>query len=288
MNLIKYFILALAGALALTACSDEKEGNQISVMVSGIDNGHTVVEAGHILDISLYAETTASSFTNLRIESFNAKSGNTVLLDSVISGNIYNNRFYFKAPELGAETIDNRLAFKFTDVTGFTRTVERTIRIAGRNKPLEERSGVILYCSTNGDSQPDAYCFSQMRPIIAALVDSALIDLYIPEVGSLELPDPQNPPAVVTEWRTNTDLNFARSNSFDFGGATSANIEAAYESSTRAPRITNLRSGDIVLVGRDSQPLAAIQIVELFATDNINSSRYHLNIKAIKSAVNAQ
>lgn len=284
---LRLFARAAIAALCIvtiTSCDSDEEIAQVAVSIEGINNS-TEVYAGEVLEIQLFATTTSSSLSRALIESYDLQRGRTVLEDIPLNQAKWNYNYYYTAPTLKDNSTTVKFTFAVTDNTGFTRTIVREIRVLRRDSPLEERSGVVLYCSDLDGMRPDAYCFSEMRPVIRSLVNPDLVDLYIPGFSDLELPDPQNPPVLIREWRTGTDLNFARSNSFDYSNATSTTIASAYESSIRAPKVTNLRSGDVILIGRETLPMAVIQVVDIIEGTDVSNSRYLLNIKAIKKAL---
>lgn len=277
------FLIAIL-TIASTSCESDEEDAQIAVSVSGIEN-KSEVRAGDILQIKVFAQTTSKSLARLKVSAYDKEKGQQTVTDIAISGTIYDDYVYYHTPYLEAERAEIVLSFTVSDNTGYSRTIERTIYAIRRDEPLEERSGIVLYCDDDMDTKPDGYCFSEMRPVTVGLVDDYLVDFYIPAVTEIDLPDPLDAPTIVRQWWSKTDINFARSSNFDFSKASSENISSAYESSIRAPRITNLRSGDIVLVGRGSKPLGVIQIVDMIDGGRLTESRYILNIKAIKSAL---
>lgn len=266
--------------IALNACDDD-DYSQVAVDVRGIGK-NAQMYSGDVLEISIYAVAHDTRLANFMIESYDTRTGNKVLLEKQLTGGSEEIKYYYTAPAIDIEELTVRLSFTATDDTGYKRTVTRDIKVLRRDQPLEERTGVTLYCDEDNASRPDGYSFAEMRPLIVSLVEPSLVDLYIPAIDPDDLPDPDDMPAVVREWRTMTDINFARNNSFDFSNATSINITSAYQSSVRAPRITNLHSGDIVLVGRGTEPVAAVQIVDIIVGQSLQQSRYILNIKAIK------
>lgn len=266
---------------ALSACDDD-DYSQVAVDVRGVSK-NAQMYSGDVLELDIYVVAHDTRLTNFLIESYDTRTGNKILLEKPLNGSTEEIKYYYTAPAIDTDELNVRLSFTATDDTGYKRTVTREIKVLRRDQPLEERSGVTLYCDEDNASRPDGYSFAEMRPLIVSLVEPTLVDLYIPAVNPEDLPNPDDMPAVVREWRTMTDINFARSNSFDFSNATSINITSAYQSSVRAPRITNLHSGDIVLVGRGAKPVAAVQIVDIIVGQSLQQSRYILNIKAIKS-----
>lgn len=275
-------ILSFA-VLGFTSCESDETDSQIAVDLKGIKNNEEVY-AGDILQLKVFA-TTSNTLSSLKVSLFNKEQGKTVIEDRPIGGKTFDDYIYITVPYLTEERTELTISVAFTDNTGYSRVVERLVYVLRRDEPLEERSGVVLYCSTDMDSKPNGYCFSEMRPLISTLVADKLVDLYIPDVADIDLPDPTNPPSIIDQWCTMTDINFARSSNFDFSKASSLNIASAYQASIRAPKITKLHSGDIILVGRGVTALGVIQIVDMINAGSLNESRYILNIKIIKSAM---
>ncbi len=275
------FALILGSLFTLASCDEDQE-SRLVIALGGITN-KTELYSGEVLEVSIYVTAPDNTLTHFTIESFNSTTGNAVLLDRELTGHTQEFKYYYTAPQIATPEADVRLSFTATDNTGYRHTITRDIKILRREQQLEERSGVILYCEESNGTHPDGYSFAEMRPLIVSLVDPSIVDLYVPEIDPADLPDPDDMPKVVREWRSMTDMEFARNNSFDFSNATSINIAAGYESSIRAPRITNLTSGDVVLVGRGTEPVAAIQVVDVIVGETLAQSRFVLNIKAIKS-----
>ncbi len=268
--------------MSLLWSCDEDQESRLAIALGGISN-KTELYSGEVLEVNIYITAPSNTLTRFTIESFDSNAGNSMLLDQALSGNTAEFKYYYTAPQISTPEAAVKLTFTASDDTGYTHAVMREIKILRREQQLEERSGVILYCEESNGTHPDGYSFAQMRPLIVSLVDESLVDLYIPTVDPADLPASSDMPRVVREWRSMTDMEFARNNSFDFSNATSINIEAAYQSSIRAPRITNLTSGDVVLVGRGPEPAAAIQVVDVIVGESLAQSRFVLNIKAIKS-----
>lgn len=283
-SFLSAILLSSLALLGFASCESDEDDAQIAVDVTGIKN-NAEVYAGEILQLKVFATTTSSSLSDLKISLYNKEQGSSVIDQRALAGQTFDEYIYLTVPYLTEERAELTINVAFTDNTGYTRAVERLVYVLRRDEPMEERSGVVLYCSTDMDSKPNGYCFSEMRPLICSLVDDSLIDLYIPDIAEIDLPDPTNPPTIINQWSTKTDLNFARSSNFDFSKATSLNIASAYQASIRAPKITMLRSGDIVLVGRGAEPLGVIQIVDMINAGSLSESRYILNLKVIKSAM---
>lgn len=128
--------------------------------------------------------------------------------------------------------------------------------IVQRDYQLEETSGITLY-SMETDEHPNGLCLENLRPLMISLADSASIDIYTHM-------DDQDPSTLAREWRTNTDIYFARVNTFDYAGATQKSVTETFASSIGNPRIKDLKNDDIILVGRGNRAIGAIKIIQVF------------------------
>lgn len=268
----KIFILLLL-PIFLTACTEDEEASIIAIDLDGIEE-NTYINSGEILEMPIKAFASEVDLTNFKLECYNKYDGKSTLIDSMITGKSFVYDYYYRAPLLQGDTTEVSFTVTFTNASGYTNVAKRQVNVVRQDGALDERSGVMLYCNDANGSRPNAYCFSEMTPVITSVTDSAKIDMYIPapEIGQ----------TVVREWLTNTDINFARNNSFDFSNATDRSVQASYSTSIHNPKITDIKDGDIILIGRNSIPLGVIQVVDILDPDNINESRYLLNIKVIK------
>ena len=258
-------------ALLLIACSDEK-GDPVTIFTDVINN--TTIYSNSIKEIKVEAHCYEGELNSFKVTSFDAERGSIILTDSTIKGQTLRTTYYYKAPTLNTDTIKVRLTFSATNNTGQTCNTNVLYRIINRASLLEETSGITLY--TQGSyTKPDGLNLTTLRPILVELADSAEIDLYtcLDEHGGT---------AITREWRTNTNILFARSNSFNYAEATDKTVSDAYASSLGMSRIGELVDNDIVLFGRMNKALGVIKIIYVFDEPGTDNDRYLINVKKIK------
>lgn len=265
-------LTALLLTLALASCGEDEEGSPVFI-TARIPAGATVYSNTYE-KITVEATSTGAQLSRFGVSSFDALRGNVVLLDSLIGGTALSCDFLYKVPMLAQDSVKVKLTFTVAAADGFEQRVTRQLTVVQREYKLEEVAGLTLYATEGGD-HPNALRLADLRPLVASLADSADIDLYT----HLDESDPET---LSREWRTQTDVYFARANQFDYANATNHSVSEAFGSAVANPRIKNIQKNDIILVGRGNQAVAAIKVAQLYDETGADNDRYILNIKKIK------
>lgn len=101
----------------------------------------------------------------------------------------------------------------------------------------------MLYAGNSG--REDGFSLSApSQTFICNLSDSTRIDIY-----AYSNPNDKTK-QLSREWRTNTDVEFIKNNTFDYVNATSISIENIYRSSVRSNHVKDLKRSDIIIVGK--------------------------------------
>ncbi|MCM1109309.1 MAG: hypothetical protein NC388_09745 [Clostridium sp.] len=211
------------------------------------------------------ARMVISSYDNLR--------GNINLIDSVLNGKKLSYEFLYKAPMLPNDSITVTLNISASDKNGYTQKTSRKLLILAKDYRLEELAGITLYTNEIND-HPNGIYLEEMRPLIVSMADSATIDIYA-------YLDANTPEVLTQEWRSNTDIYFARANQFDYANATNRSVTEAFGNAIANPRISRISKDDIILIGRTNKAIGAIKVVQLYDDPGIENDRYIINIKKI-------
>lgn len=269
---MKKILLLLLLLPCLTACEDESDASPVAVYSDFL--GKTVLYSNSICEIKIEANSNVGALQKLTVSSFDPERGYVSILDSTISGKSMKCTYYYTVPQLKNDSTVVKLTISAKNTEGDERSLVYSYLNVQRDYPLEETSGITLY-SIETDAHPNGFCLSDLRPLMVSLADSAKIDIYT-------YVDPEDQTVLSREWRTNTDIYFARVNTFDYAGATQKSVTETFAASIGNPRINGLKNDDIILVGRGNQAVGAIKIIQVFDEEGSENDRYLINIKKIR------
>lgn len=236
--------------------------------------GITDVYSNTYKKIKIEISSIDTELRRMEINSYDNLRGNIGLLDSALSSKKLSYEYLYSVPMLQKDSTIVTLNISATDQNGYTQKVSRRLLIIAQDYRLEETAGITLYTDEYKD-HPNGICMENLRPIIVSLADSAAIDIYT-------YTDENNPGTLTKEWRSNTDIYFARANTFDYANATNRTLTETFGSVVANPRISRIEKDDIILVGRGNRALGAIKVVQIYDEDGSENDRYLINIKKIK------
>lgn len=264
----------ILSALLCAACAED-EVTGTPVFVSTDIMGTLTVYSNTIQRIRVEANSIDAELAQLEIRSFDNLRGDIVLLDSALAGGWdLSFDYLYNVPMLPNDSMRVKLTFAVTDRGGFTQELVRSLRVVQSDYKLDEVAGITLYSMEDGD-HANGLDLDNLRPLIVSLSDSADIDLYT-------YVDEDNPETLSGEWRSNTDIYFARANTFDYANATHRSLTETFGSVVANPRINRIQKDDIILVGHGNQPLGVLKVVQMYDEDGSAHDRYIVNVKRIK------
>lgn len=255
-----------------TACDDEDDASPVTLFTDFIRTG--TLYSNSMYEINLEANSIKGHLSTIDISTFDSERGVVAVWDSTLNGTSFKHTYYYKAPQLKNDSTVIKMTISVTNTEGDESNFIYSYLIVQRDYQLEETSGITLY-SMETDEHPNGLCLENLRPLMVSLADSASIDIYTHM-------DDQDPSTLAREWRTNTDIYFARVNTFDYAGATQKSVTETFASSIGNPRIKDLKNDDIILVGRGNRAIGAIKIIQVFDEQGSENDRYLINIKRIK------
>lgn len=262
----------LAAALCASCSEDETTGTPVFIST---DIPSATVYSNTIQKIKVEANSIGSDLSRLEISSFDNQRGDIKLVDSLLpGGKQLSYDFLYRVPMLQNDSTRIKLSFEVTDEDGFTQKQVRTLRIVTRDYTLEEVAGITLYTDETGD-HANGLDLDRLRPLIVSLADSADIDIYT-------YLDDEDPATLSQEWRSNTDIYFARANNFDYANATNRSVTETFGSAVANPRISHIEKDDIILVGHGNRAAAAIKVVQMYDEPGTEYDRYIINVKRIR------
>lgn len=264
--------LILATILCASCSEDETTGTPVFIST---DIPSSTVYSNTIQKIKVEANSIGSGLSRLEISSFDNQRGDIKLADSVLpGGKNLSYDFLYRVPMLQNDSTRVKLTFAVTDKDGFTQKQVRTLRVVMRDYTLEEVAGITLYTDEAGD-HANGLDLDRLRPLIVSLADSADIDIYT-------YVDDNAPETLSQEWRSNTDIYFARTSNFDYANATNRSVTETFGSTVANPRISRIQKDDVILVGHGNRATAAIKVVQMYDEPGTEHDRYIINVKRIK------
>lgn len=258
---------------SLLSCSeDEVSGDPVFITTDIM--GITSVYSNTYQKIKIEISSIDTELSRLAISSYDNLRGNISLLDSALSTKKLSYEYLYKVPMLPRDSVTVTLRIAASDKNGYTQEVSRRLFIIAQDYRLEEVAGITLYTNEIKD-HPNGICLEDLRPLTVSMADSAAIDIYT-------YVDEDHPETLTKEWRSNTDIYFARANQFDYANATNRSVAEAFGNAVANPRISRIEKDDIILVGRGNQAVGAIKVVQLYDEPGSENDRYLINIKKIR------
>lgn len=257
--------LILIVMLLLAGCMSEDDASKI--VVSSTFSSDTARSRDKVR-IDIDASSLDSRLSRMRISSFDTELGEVILKDSLLDTKEFHYSYLYVAPMLETDTVRQELSILVEDKDGNSSTYRKRIVVLKKDYLLKELSGITMW-QQGGNSKPDGYSLSLLRPVMTATADSADIDIFATnDMGKFS-----------RQWETNTDVYFVRANSFDYPRATAYSVAAAYSASVGYHSVAGITDGDIIILGRGAKAEGVIQVV--FAIDEGDESRYYFNLKPI-------
>lgn len=211
---------------------------------------------------------------NITMTSFDKEYGTQQLFDTVLNKKNVRLDYEYDIPVFTEDSVKVRLSLRAVDCQGAEQEVAYNVTVVNPDITLKEKSGLVVY---SGKSNKEN-AFSLLDPsstFNSLLADSAKIDIYDYVVS-------ENNEALDLTWKTNTDVDFVKVNSFDYVNATSKSVSSVYNSSKKNSYVNNIQSNDIIIVGKGNSPWGVFFIANVFDVDGVDDDRYLVNYKSIK------
>ncbi|MGN0036377.1 MAG: hypothetical protein ACI36X_04055 [Bacteroidaceae bacterium] len=270
-RLFPYLLVLIV--LPFTACSDESDASPIVIEFDNFDPIQ-VVSGGELIKLKVSTFATGSTIETFSIASFDNEKGDRHLFDTLVQAERFSYSYNYQVPEFLTDSIQHMLSFQSTDAKGYKHEKSAALIVKGGSVLLIERSGLMLYAGNSG--RENGFSLSDpSQTFITNLTDSARIDLYA-YADTTSTSD-----VLAREWRTGTDVDFAKMNSFDYVNATRTTVTAAYSSAVRTPYVKGINRGDLVLVGKTGKPWGIIQVIAVYDEEGTTNDGYLINYKAI-------
>ena len=266
---MKKIIILLVSAIVLHACS-ESDGDEVIILVK--PSSRTVYAADNIY-FDINARTVNKSIISVDASSFDAVNGMRHICTLNPDSKIYTYKYQYQIPDIKVDTLYTEFTFTATDNLRNRMQTTVPIRIIGKNTPLQEKSGITLYCPHSG--KQDALSLKSCNPLISSVADAENVDIYVYASNN------DSKETLSGQWRSMTGLKFSKFNNFDYGSATKHSLESVYSGAVKYDNVTGLQIDDIIFVGSDTTVSCVIKVVGIFDESGFENDRYLINVKTI-------
>ena len=256
------------------SCKNEDDTTPVLIFLKSGSVSQTL-EAGKKALYEIETYSNQANLNRLTITSFSVEDGERILIDSVLNVQKINYPFIYQAPEFADDSISVVLKIAVSDTKNNTQELKCSIKVVkGLYHLLPEMTGIVLYSGSSG--RPDAFSLNDPSHVfLKALADSTDIDVfdYVADSSTDQLS---------REWRTNTDVRFAKVNSLNYSLVTAQSLRNIYAAVIRQKYVNAIQAGDIIILGRENQVAGVIQIVYVADEEGSLNDYYFFNIKMIK------
>ncbi|WP_418983448.1 hypothetical protein [Alistipes sp.] len=267
----KRMLLLLAlPALLGPGCTSEDDASEVTLFVT---SSQLTAGGGETIYFDIQAHTQHETIVRFEITSFDPSSGTRELFTAKPGTQSYVYRYLYQTPNVAVDSTRIELTFRATDNCNFVQEQHINLTVRNNTSLLPEKSGITLWSPRSG--KPDGFSLTTVQPLLCATAAPEEIDIYL-----YESPD-DDPQTLPREWRTQTDVRFAKANSFDYAAATKSSLSAYYAGSQRQNYVRNLTDRDIILVGRGDEAWGAILIVKIFDEEGSADDNYLFNLKML-------
>lgn len=259
----------MAATLLLSSC--RQPTSPVNLFITRADDYGNVVSGEQFILYHVKAYSESNMISRIDCKSFDAENGIQTVFDTLINAKeaefdcpVFTH--YFTTAE------EMKVKYTFTAYASNGESISQVayIQVIG-NVPLVPYENILMYsgCTekTNGLS------LQWVTPVIVQTADTATIDVY-------DYHDPLSDSAVLSrQWRSQSGLQFVRYNDFNFPAATVKYLHDSYLAGNKFSSVSNLNTGDIILVGRGNEAIGVFQIQNIYDEEGYENDRYELTFK---------
>lgn len=271
---IVHFLLLLAVFPFFVSCSEDEASDVVVYIENELPD---TVAVGKFIPLEIFAITPNEYVKEIRISTFDADNGE-VLRDCIFPNVVeYRGEYVFQVPQVASENTEMKLYLDAYDNIGNKQRFTLKFFVIGADlKPLD---GLVFYNPLSGNNDGfDVLSKATIRRATYANNDSTSFWLrQFTEEEMLE--SPENLPLELNTSATGSRVTFAVSNSYDYGKATTISLEAAYSSMSVNNYVSQIKQGDIILIGVDNVGWGVMQVLDIVDNPGVNDDKMIINIK---------
>jgi hypothetical protein len=266
-------VVAVAAIGLLLSCEPEEMESPILVFLSPSDSKIEANSNDHVF-IRVESRTQAGSHIHLRIETIDVLRGSQLVFDSSFNFKKINYLYDYIVP-VYPDSTESLLVFTAMNDDGDQIQIAKRLYINKGASSVKETSGNVMYSSLS--SEPNAFSLEELTPVY--LADSLTRSLDIIDASTKE----KNADGSISRtWISRTNLQFVKFSGFNYADADAVTISNAYKSGIKLSSINNLKDSDIILIGKGSQAIGAIQIIAVTDIAGHEGDKYVFSVKKLE------
>lgn len=260
--------LFLAITLA-TSCMNEDDATPVVIYVT--PNAYEAASNSKIY-FDIISKTINETITLFEISTFDKDNGSKVIYSTKPSSKQFVHRFEYTVPNY-AEDQTVEFTFSATDNINNKQNISISILVLGNATSIKELTGFALYSPLSGKN--DSFSFKLQLPVNSKTATEEELDIYVKPL------EDEGSDLLSGSWASKTGVRFSKVNNFNYAAATLQSVAAIFPTLTTEPEIGSLENEDIIFVGRDSEAIAVIRIVNIYDGDGVADDRYDISMKIV-------
>ena len=262
----------------ISSCYSEKDASDIVVYVKN-EIPDTLV-SGKYVPLEIFAITPNEYIKEVRISTFDSDNGENLNYSVAPNTKEYQFEYSYQVPLVSSRNSEIKIYVDAFDNLGNQDRFVLKCRVQGAY--LKEYTGLELYNPLTENN--DGLNTGSKKTIRKATLDAEdeAVSFWLRQFTDEEKQlSPENMPL---EWNTSADssmVTFARSNSFNYTEATTFTLEAAYSSMKVDNYVSQIKQGDIILVGVGKKAWGVIQVLYIIDGTGVDDDRMIINLKTV-------
>lgn len=275
-----YLLCLLVTIPFFFSCSSEDDASDVVVFVKN-EVADTLTVGEYVL-LEIVAITSNEYIKEIRVSTFDAENGEVLNCTKVLDVHVqeYQFEYSYKVSPISLNSAEIKIYIDVFDNLGNQERSTLKRKVQGSN--LNELSSLMLY-NPLGENN-DGFNVNQRKTVRKATltVDDEPLTFWLRQFTDEEkLLLPENLPLEWNTSSTDSRITFARSNSFNYAEATSFTLEAAYSSMKTDNYVSQIKEGDIILIGVDNKAWGAAQVLYIIDNPGVEDDRMIVNVKTI-------
>ena len=262
-------LLFLVVAFIATSC--HKPSSPVNLFITRADDYGDVVSGEQYILFHIKAYSESDIVSRIGCNSFDSENGIRKVFDTLL--NAKHAEFDQSIWTQYFTTAENmKVKYTFSAYTSKGECINQVvyIKVIG-NVPLIPYENIVMYSGCT--EKQNGLSLRWVTPVITQTEDTTTIDVY-------DYHDPSTDPSVLSrQWRSKTDLKFVRYNDFNFPAATVKYLHDSFLAGNKYSSISDLKTGDIILVGRLNEAIGVFQIQNIYDEEGFENDRYELTFK---------
>ena len=199
-----------------------------------------------------------------------ASDGVNRIFDTVINKGRTEFYYLYNIPVFSDTLQTVKLVFKAECSTGNCNKMTKVFQVRSEDVPLEEHGQFTMYSSSS--TKRNGFSLD-LEQAVYSQADSIYCDLVDNTTGMSEV--------LSREWRSKTDILFARFNDFNYASATKGSVMSAYRNANKTSIISDISIDDIIFVGRGNNAIGVLKVMAVYDDEGCENDRYNFYLKKI-------